>query len=623
MFKYRDPIHKQEGQDAAERKQRQFGRRIYLLLLAVVLGFMVLIWRVFVLQIRKYDWYRTRALSNRVRILAVTPVRGTIFDRHGVALTENILRRRVVVYPFQVVDKQKLLSDFAEILPLSAEEISRFEARYRASRRYEAVVLKESIDEQAYYRLSARLFRLPAVVIEPFYERYYPFGSLFSHVLGYINRISGEDLDKLDKDAYQGLSVIGRAGIERQYEARLRGRAGYEQVETDANGNVVRLLQSIPALRGQDIYLTLDAKLQRFIDTAMGELRGSCVAIAPETGEVLAMVSKPSYDANLFVRGISQRHYQRLLSDAHSPLFDRALKGRYAPGSVIKPMMSLAGRYYGVSDGKLSVECRGYYRPPDAQSERRFHCWHRQGHGVLQEKQAIAQSCDVYYYQLGYRLGIDRLQTFASAFGFGAQTGIDLPNEEAGVLPSKTWKMKRFSRPWYIGDTINASIGQGFWATTPLQLACMTAILARDGMPFTPYLLQAVFEPELGKKRAVSPTQPIEKLSIYQQEDWQAIKQAMIEVAHGKKGSAKAAFAGTPYQVAGKSGTVQVVSFQSNQRVKQEELAKELRDNAMFIAFAPADKPKIALAMVLERAGGGSSVAAPIVRQICDYFLRG
>lgn len=614
-----DALSGQQDGDLEAAQRLSFSRRVVLAGAMVLAGLLTLFGRMFYLQVEKHDFYRTRSQSNRVRIKALIPERGQIYDRHGRALTENILRYRVVVNPAQLKDTQAALDEFAAIIPLSEEERAEFMKRLGQTRRYENAILKEGVDEQSHYRLSVMLYRLPGFEIEPYYERYYPLGILTAHVLGYTNRINDKDLETLNEADYRGLQTIGRAGIERQYEARLRGKPGYQQVETDANGNLVRLLEEVPARRGQDIHLSLDAELQRFIYEAMGNYRGSCVVLEPESGEVLALVSKPGYDANLFTRGISRRQYQRLLEDPHGPLYDRALKGRYPPGSVIKPMMSLAAYHYGIFNAQTTVHCPGHY-VIDGQGGRRFHCWNRRGHGSMNADHAIAESCDVYYYQLGHRLGIERMSEYAAHFSLGRLTGIDMPEEGSGIMPTRAWKEKRFKRPWYIGDTINASIGQGFVTMTPIQLAYMTTLIARDGRPFTPRLLRRVYDPQSEKFLHPVTNDTPTALDVHHPESWASVRQAMVNVVHSTYGTGRK-IAPSRYRMAGKSGTVQVISFQNDHRLTQEELAEEHRDNAMFIAFAPAQAPKVAVAIVVERGGSGSSTAGPIVREICDYYL--
>lgn len=614
-----DALSGQQDSDLEALLHAGFTRRVLLAAGLVFAGLLTLFGRMFYLQVDRHDFYSTRSQSNRVRIRALVPERGLIFDRNGLALTENILRYRVMVSPAQLRNTDEALAEFSAILPLSDAERGEFRKRLGQTRRYEMALLKEGIDEQSYYRLSVMLHRLPGFQIEPYYERYYPFGVLTSHVLGYTNRINDEDLETLNEDDYRGLQTIGRAGIERQYESRLRGKPGYQQVETDANGNMVRLLEEMPARRGQDVYLSLDAELQRFIYEAMEDYRGSCVVIEPESGEVLALVSKPGFDANLFTRGISSRQYRRLLDDPHGPLYDRALKGRYPPGSVIKPMFSLAAYHYNVFDPQTTVHCPGHYSI-EGQGGRRFHCWNRRGHGRMNADHAIAESCDVYFYQLGFRLGIERMGEYAAHFSLGRPTGVDMPEEGSGIMPTRQWKEERFKRPWYIGDTINASIGQGFVTMTPIQLAYMTTLIARDGRPFTPRLLKRVFDPFTEK--FLLPVAPAAQtpLDVHHPEAWASVRRAMVNVIHSAYGTGRK-IAPRHYQMAGKSGTVQVISFQNDRRLSPEEMDKEHRDNAMFIAFAPAQDPKIAVAIVVERGGSGSSTAGPIVRKICDYYL--
>lgn len=621
-FDWSDDPLKDKADNDGEHLQRSFARRAMLLAGITLAGMAGLFGRLFYLQVERHEHYRTRSQSNRVRIKPLVPERGTIYDRHGRALTENILRHQVVVNPWQVQDLDALLVQLGTILPLSDEEISDFRHRYQRSRRYEFVVLKDSVNEAEHYQLAAMLYRFPGVAIEPTHERYYPYGSLLSHVLGYTNRINQKDLETLNPDDYHGLDSMGRAGIERQYEDALRGKPGFRQLEADVNGNLVRLLSEKSAVRGQDIYLTLDVDLQQRISEVMGDHRGACVVLDPNNGEVLAMVSRPSYDANLFVRGITQRQYDRLLNHEYSPLYHRAVKGRYAPGSVIKPMMAMAGLHYGLYSPQSRVNCSGYYRIPDSSTKRRFHCWQRSGHGSLDMEHAIAESCDIYFYSLGYKLGVDRIHDYAQHFSLGHKTGIDLPDESSGILPSRAWKLKQHGSQWYIGDTINISIGQGFLTTTPLQLAQMTAIIANDGIVYKPHLLRQYYDPQSASFRTPQ-TVPGQHIPVYDAAAWRAAKHAMSSVMNSRYGTARRVGQGLDFTMAGKSGTVQVISFQDNRRILAKDLADEHQDNAMFIAFAPLDKPKVAVSMVIERGGGGSSVAAPLVAQIIDSYLHG
>lgn len=609
----------QENKDEAYLK-RSFTRRIILMVAVVCVGFVGLLARMFTLQVHRYDYYRTRAQSNRVRIKPLVPERGTIYDCNGIALTENILRYQVVVNPSHVENLEQLLAQLSAILGVDDESLRQFRERYRRSRRYESVVLKDSIEEEAHYRLAVQLYQLPGVAIEPYYERFYPYGELCAHVLGYINRINEKDLQSINPEDYKGIDYIGRSGIERQYEALLRGKSGYQQVEADANGNMVRLLKEVPAERGKDIYLAFNLKLQRFIYEVLGAHRGSCVAINPQNGDVLAMVSKPGFDTNLFTKGISQRQYQNLLNDPHGPLYDRALKGRYSPGSVIKPMMVLAGLHYQVIHEHTHIHCGGAYRLADNPNGRPFHCWKRTGHGSLNALSAVAQSCDIYFYSLGQQLGIDRMAQYCQHFAMGRLTGIDMPDEDSGIMPTRAWKEARYKSNWYIGDTINASIGQGFFTTTPLQLAYMTALIARDGKSFTPYLLKRIYDPTSMQFREF-PRAVEKEIPVYDAKAWRFAKQSMERVIHHSSGTGKNIAQGLRYRMAGKSGTVQVISFKTDQRIPNHQLVREHQDNAMFISYAPADAPRIALSIVVERGGGGSAVAGPMARQISDFYL--
>ena len=600
--------------------ERSFTRRVLIAVALVMAGMAGLLARMFHLQVKRHAYYSTRSQNNRIRIKPLLPERGTIYDARGIALTENILRYRVMVNPSLTQNLSRLLVDVGAVLPISEQERADFLERYQASRRYESVLLKDSIGEDEYYRLSVKLYEFPGVEIEPYYQRYYPYGELTAHVVGYTNRIGEKDLLEIDAEAYRGIHFIGRAGIERQYEALLRGKTGFQQVETDANGYQVRLLREVPAQRGRDIYLSLDLALQRFIYAAFGAYRGSCVVIDPRDGGVLAIVSKPSFDPNLFAEGISRRHYRRLLEDPHAPLYDRALSGRYPPGSVIKPAMLLAGLYYRLVDADTTVFCPGYYTIPNSQSKRRFHCWKRSGHGSMDARQALAQSCDVYFYSLGFRLGIDRIGAYLGGLGIGRRTGIDLPGEGSGLLPGRRWKEKNYKTAWYIGDTVNVIIGQGYLTTTPLQLACLAGLIARDGKTCTPRLLKYSYDPQTMRFVPVKPL-PGERVANYEAGQWRLVRAAMEETIHSPQGTGYHIIGkGLRYRMAGKSGTVQVVSFKSDEHVAVDKLAKEHRDNEMFIAYAPAKAPKLALSIAVERSGG-SHTSSLLARKISDFYL--
>lgn len=618
-LKYRDSLSSiPEQNDGDAYLKLSFTRRVVFCMVIVIAGMLSLFARLFYLQVNRHEYYSTRSELNRIRIKPLVPERGTICDARGVALTENILRYQVTVNPSHVDNVHDLLGKIETILPLSAEEKAQFIEQFQASRRYENVVLKASLNEGEYYRLSAHLYQFAGVEIEPYYERYYPYGELTAHVIGYTNRISEEDLADINPDDYRGIRLIGRLGIERQYEERLRGKSGYQQVETDANNNLVRVLSEVPAQRGEDIYLSLDVGLQKFIYDILGDYRGACVVINPENGSVLAMVSKPGFDSNLFTQGISQRHYQRLLEDPHGPLYDRALKGAYPPGSVIKPLMLLAGLHYQIVQPSTRIYCSGHYTI--ANSKKRFHCWKRSGHGSLTGRQAIAHSCDVYFYSLGAQMGIDRMYEYLRHFAIGRLTGIDLPNEASGIMPNRQWKQNLYQSNWYIGDTVNVSIGQGFMTTTPLQLAYMTTLIARKGKTFVPHLLRRVYDPVTMSFIAMNQP-PASVMDIYNENQWHIVERALEDVVHGRGGTASKIAQGLQYRMAAKSGTVQVISFKNNKRIPSKQLAKEHQDNAMFIAYAPVKAPKMAISLVVERGGGGSSVAAPMVREICDFYL--
>ncbi len=447
--------------------------------------------------------------------------------------------------------------------------------------------------------------------------RHYPLGKTASHVLGYVGRIDERDLRHLDATNYRGTSHTGKTGIEKQYERVLHGSVGHRQVEANAQGRILRTLQETAPAAGHNLYLTLDADLQRTAEAALEKYSGAIVALAPATGEVLALVSKPGYDPNAFVRGISTTEYLALQNHREQPLYNRALLGQYPPGSTLKPFLGLAGLEHGVADRQREVFCPGYYVLPG--EERRFRDWKREGHGRVDLDEAVTQSCDVYFYDLARHLGIDRIHAFLSEFGFGQTTGIDMTVERDGLLPSREWKRRQRGMVWFPGETLNTGIGQGYTLTTPLQLATATATLATRGRRTRPHLVYGTEEPAGGTMTTNEPEvlAPLEGISP---DNWTYIHDAMTHAVHAPRGTGWR-LRNAPYRIAGKTGTAQVFGIEQEEEYEEEEVARELRDHALFIAFAPAEQPQIALAVVVENGGSGGSVAAPIARKVLDSYL--
>lgn len=616
--------HSAQGQELQNKVL--FSRRVVVLLLAIIAGIAGLLARAYYLQVKQHKYYRTRSDRNRVKLQVSPPLRGNIFDRNGVALSENILSYNLVVTRTKSKDYDSLVKKINNYMSFSEDDLARYEAEKKKKRFSQAVTVRVDLDENEINHFLVDLHLFPGFDVVPSYKRYYPYGDLTAHVVGYINNINKKDLEKLDMREYSGTTKIGRTGIEKFYESELHGQAGFLQAEVSRTGRVVRVLEDIAPIPGRDLFLSLDLSLQRIIrdELESGEFDGAGVAIDPRDGQVLALYSNPSFDANLFVNGISHKDYDTLSRSPRKNLFNRAINGKYPPASTIKPMMALAALNHYVVTPDMEINCSGSYRIPEyEQTTKKFYCWKRTGHGDMDAMASIVQSCDVYYYNIGKELGIQRIHEYLAQFGLGKKTGIDLPNESAGILPNKVWKKKKYGKSWFIGDTINASIGQGYMSTTPLQMAYFTAVLASRGKVFTPHFVTHYRHTISGKKIQ----QSIEQQPDVKQNNpraWASIDQALVDVMYGSKGTGRKVKIDLPFKIAGKTGTAQVFSFRDNKRIKKEDLQKNLRDNSVFVAYAPADKPVIALAVILENAGGGSEIAAPVATQILQkYFTEG
>ncbi|EKF75787.1 penicillin-binding protein 2 [Alcanivorax hongdengensis A-11-3] len=579
---------------------------ILVLLLTLVL-FSRMIW----LQIIEHNRYTTLSDNNRIQTQAVAPPRGLITDRDGVILAENRPDFSLEVVVEQAGDLEGLLGKLRKLVTLDDDDLDQFEKRRHSARRpWEPVPLRGRLTEEEIARIVVNQYRLPGVRIVADPIRHYTHGILFSHVLGYVNRINAQDLDDMSLDQqrnYAGTHFYGRSGVERFYEDRLHGQVGYRQVETNARGRILRVLDEQPPVPGRDLRLTLSMKVQQAAYDALGDRRGAVVAIDPRDSSVLAFVSRPGFDPNLFVTGISHKDYSAYREDHDKPLFNRALQGRYPPGSTIKPFMGIAGLDAGVTNWQRTIFDPGYYQLED--NPHRYRDWKRWGHGRVDLHKAIVQSCDTYFYDLGFHLGIDRIHQYLSEFSLGQPTGIDLNNESTGILPSKKWKKAARGRPWFHGDTINASIGQGFVLVTPLQLATATAILASHGKQITPTL-------------AAGEVHHTERhdLVLKDADNWQKMTDAMVDVTETLHGTAQN-MRNDQYRVAAKSGTAQVFSVGQDETYNEKEIADRLLDHALLIAFAPADDPAIAVGVLVENGRHGGSTAGPVAHQVMDAWL--
>ncbi|HAG46095.1 MAG TPA: penicillin-binding protein 2 [Gammaproteobacteria bacterium] len=575
----------------------------------------VLIERLYFLQIVEHVRYRALSIENRFDLLPVPPVRGMIYDRYGEVLAENHAVYELEVVPEQVRDMASLMTWATQSLSLTERDRKKFDKRLHGRASFERILLKSGLSEEQAARFAVNQYRFPGVALRGRLRRSYPLGHVTAHVVGYVGRISDKDLDAKELSRYRGVAHIGKLGIESYYEGNLLGRIGYEQVETNAHGRVVRTLAREPAISGNHLHLTLDSRLQKVVRNELAGHRGAAVVLEPHTGEILAFVSMPDYDPNLFAKGIDQVRYTALLQDSNKPLLNRALYGRYAPGSTLKPILALAGLEHTI-DPRRRVKCPGFFALKEG--GRVYRCWRKQGHGAVNLKEALEQSCDTYFYQLGLTLGISGISEALTTFGFGKQTGIDLASEPDGLIPTALWKQRRHGTPWYPGDTLNASIGQGYILSTPLQLAAATAALANRGRLVRPHLLRGVEDPETGEIQR--PAEQVTEVQLGDASQYERVIEGMMAVMHGSHGTARRAGQQLSYRIAAKTGTSQLVSLPQDGEAAKDT-PERLKDHALFIAFAPAERPRVALALVIENGGSGGKIAAPIARRIFDYYF--
>ncbi len=592
------------------------GRAIAMLVFCTLLA-LALVGRLLYLQVIAHDHFTTLSHDNRVKLLPEPPNRGLIYDRNGILLAENLPTYRLEVTPEQVTDMDASLAELGKLVQLRDIDLERFEKLRKRSPRFRAIPLRLRLSEEEVARFAVNRHLFPGIDIAAGLSRHYPLGSLAVHALGYVGRLDERDLQNIVESDYSGTSHIGKTGLEKTYEAQLHGDVGYRQVETNAQGRVLRVLERTPPVPGENLYLTLDSRLQAAAEAAFEGYTGAAVAIDPDNGDVLALVSLPTYDPNEFVNGIEVKDYRALQEDEGQPLFNRALRGQYPPGSTIKPFVGLGGLEMGITSMAANTYCPGFYMLPG--KERKYRDWKRSGHGTITLRDAITQSCDVYFYDLALSMGIDRLHEFLDHFSLGHATGIDITGELDGLLPSREWKRAARNQPWFPGETLITGIGQGFMLATPLQLANATAMLANDGHKVQPHIVHAT---QAGNEAELEPA-PIPQLGNIpkvKEENWQAVISAMTDVVHGARGTARR-IANDQYRIAGKTGTAQVFGLKQEEEYDAEKLEFKLRDHALFIAFAPVEKPRIAIAVVVEHGGSGGSVAAPIARKILDAYL--
>ncbi len=594
-----------------------FRRRGALALALVALVLASLLAGYFGLQVLNYSQFRDQANSNRVKLKPTMPARGLIYDRNGVLLADNVSAYRLELIPEQVDDIESTLKQLGQHIALSRDDLRRFKRARDNSRKFLPITIKLRLSEEEVARFSVNRFRFPGVEVVPYLTRRYLHGPEFAHVIGYVARLDEADLKAMGDERYSVLSHTGKTGIERAYEEKLRGTIGYEEVETNARGRSLGVLKRHVSQAGTDLRLSLDLNLQKATMAAFGEMTGSAVAVDPNTGQVLAMVSLPAFDTNLFVNGISSKDYAALSTDPSQPLFNRNVRGGTPPGSTIKPFVALAGLESGLRKPEDTVYSSGEFFIPG--QRRGYRDSHRGGHGTVDLTASIAESVNTYYYRLALDLGIKRFDDYMRRYGFGEPTGIDLVGEVSGILPNPEWKQKRFKQAWYMGETVIAGIGQGYWVVTPLQLAQGTASLANGGRRI-PLRLAQDWRVGLNQDWQALPSRTSRSIGASAAQ-LQAIKTGMLATMHSRRGTGWAMAQGAPYLIAGKTGTVQKISRKGNISLDPKNLPLHLRHQALFIGYAPADKPKIAVVVVVEHGGYGATAAGPIARKMLDAYL--
>ncbi|MDP8033425.1 penicillin-binding protein 2 [Pasteurella atlantica] len=618
VFSQKELVSKEVSNGKAE--AHLFIRRALIGFLGVLVLTAILFANIYHLQIIDYKTYQTRSNGNRIKLLPTPPVRGLIYDRKGKVLAQNLTFFGLYIVPEKVNNLKETLQKLKDVVGLTDKDIEAFHKERRRSSHYTPIILKKDLTEEQIARFAVNQYLFPNIDVQAYFKRYYPYGDALTHIIGYVAKINDKDQKKLKAEGkyqdYAGMHSIGKRGIEKYYEEQLHGMPGFEEVEINNRGKVIRKLREKNAIAGSSIQLTLDIDLQRYIVDLLSDNKGAVVVLDAKDSSILAMVTNPSYNNNLFVDGISYDDYEYLLNNPNRPLYSRATQGSYPPASTIKPFMAIAGLTEGIVTPQMTIFDPGYWIIPN--TSRKFRDWKRAGHGQTNLNKAITESSDTYFYQLAFNLGIDKTSKWMKKFGFGEKTGIDIFEESSAIMPSREWKQKRYKQQWLQGDTVSVGIGQGYWTATPLQLAKALAILVNNGKVNTPHLMKEIVGVDVMQYQDPLLYDDIKNVP---NTFWKASKQGMYSVINSSHGTARKAFADTPYKVAGKSGTAQVFSLAENQKYDAKELKKELHDHALFISFAPYEDPKVIVSIILENAGGGSSNAAPVVRKIMDYIF--
>ncbi|MGB1109980.1 MAG: penicillin-binding protein 2, partial [Gammaproteobacteria bacterium] len=565
--------------DTHVQEVRIFQSRAMAAMIFVLLLIAALLSRLTYLQLTQHEHFATRSDDNRLKLVAVPPTRGLIYDRNGVLLAENRPSYGLEITPEQVKNLPETLDRLAEVIEIREADMRRFEKLRRRKPSFEGIPIRFHLTDEEVARFAVNRHHFPGVDIQARLSRFYPAGNELVHVVGYVGRIDERELQRVDQANYAGTSHIGKVGVEAAYEDALHGTVGHRRVEINASGRVVKVIEEESSIPGETLYLTIDSRLQKVAEQALGDNNGSVVAIDVTNGDLLAMVSKPSYNPNLFVNGIDSRSYGRLRDDRSRPLFNRALRGQYPPGSTVKPFFGLASLEMGVNTADRVMYAGPHYQLPG--DTHRYRDWKKTGHGLVDMRKSIIQSCDVYFYDLAVRMGIDRMHDYMSAFGFGSKTEIDIGGEVSGLFPSREWKRRRKGVAWYPGETVITGIGQGYTLVTPLQLASATATLANNGKGFHPRLVQGIENPVSGELVA-QPPRIRKPLDIQQQSHWDAVFDSMIGVIHAPNGTARRISRGIDFQIAGKTGTAQVFTVAQDEEYDEDEVARHLRDHALF-----------------------------------------
>lgn len=603
-----------------------FMRRVFFAFLFVVILTLVLLSNLYTLQVERHESYQTRSNDNRISMRPIGPNRGLIFDRNGKLLAENKPTYSLEVIPEKAGDLKEMIERISKIITLSDEQQKRFIKNVHRQRRFKRFVLKNNLTESEVAKFSVQQHHFAGLKIEARLTRFYPYGEALAHALGYVGKINKKELQKLDGDGhtanYAATRDMGKQGLEKYYETQLHGQVGYREVEINSRGRVLRTLNIEPPIPGNDLTLSLDIDLQKTAQQALKGFRGAVVAMDPRDGGILAFYSNPSYDPNLFVHGISSKDYDPLIQSKDRPLINRATQGQYAPASTAKPFMGLLGLDAGVVTEHTKIRDPGFYQIPKV--TRKYRDWTKYGHGDVDIYMSIERSCDIYYYELAYQLGIDKISTFMARFGFGEKTGVDIYEESNGILPSKQWKRALYNEPFYAGDLISVGVGQSYWTATPLQLAFATTMLVNKGKIRPPHFVQQQLVRQSTSQTVITTQDPdLPPIKLNADQSWQIILDAMHRTVNSVHGTAEKVFRGSKYDAAGKTGTAQRVNVAEDVEYDKKKISKRNLPNALFTGFAPFDNPEIVIAVILENGEHGGSVAGPVAKKIMDQYFKG